>query len=335
MEYVTGDRFSPEFLEKRRASLQLFIDRINRHSILSTSPYYQKFLQADQMVLVSSSDHQAIGDTVRDSNVFDNIGEVFINAFTKVKTPDDKYVEMKEGIDKFENNLVNIEKIHVKMLKTQTELGHEFQLLGGAIESLGKMETQITEPLNEFGQGLLTYAQLFKDKVTAEDLDYCTGIHEFIAYCEAAKETLKLRDQKQVDFEELTRFLNANSSERDRTMSTGKSPGISGFFKDKINDFKGVDPEKARQERLSKLDAKIDDLKTAVNQSEETAQKFSTQVTQEFELFNNVKLYDFKELFRSYTDTQLAFHEKGAQFWESMLNVVDGIQIAPSPVIQE
>lgn len=72
------------------------------------------------MVLVSSSDHQAIGDTVRDSNVFDNIGEVFINAFTKVKTPDDKYVEMKEGIDKFENNLVNIEKIHVKMLKTQT-----------------------------------------------------------------------------------------------------------------------------------------------------------------------------------------------------------------------
>ncbi len=53
-------------------------------------------------------------------------------------------------------------------------------------------------------------------------------------------------------------------------MSTGKSPGISGFFKDKINDFKGmdmdsltlsgVDPEKSRQARLSKLGARIEEV---------------------------------------------------------------------------
>jgi hypothetical protein len=43
-------------------------------------------------------------------------------------------------------------------------------------------------------------------------------------------------------------------------MSTGKSPGISGFFQDKINDFKGIDPEKTRQERLGKLEIKITEV---------------------------------------------------------------------------
>lgn len=91
------------------------------------------------------------------------------------------------------------------------------------------------------------------------------NLQSYVALCNSAKETLKVREQKQVDHEELRRFLESNTTERDRTLSTGKSPGFSGFFKDKINDFKvceyltkGVDPEQARQARLSKVTSKIE-----------------------------------------------------------------------------
>jgi sorting nexin-4 len=85
-------------------------------------------------------------------------------------------------------------------------------------------------------------------------------LKEFLSYCQAVKDVLKLRDQKQIDQEVLENWLQTHESDRDRTMSTGKSVGITGFFKDKINDFKGVDPEKTRVDRLVKLETKITEV---------------------------------------------------------------------------
>lgn len=68
---------------------------------------------------------------------------------------------------------------------------------------------------------------------------------------------LKLRDQKQIDQEVLEQWLQKCESDRDIATHGGKSSGIKGFIQDKINDFKGVDPEKTRLERMNKLEAKI------------------------------------------------------------------------------
>jgi hypothetical protein len=96
-------------------------------------------------------------------------------------------------------------------------------------------------------------------------MDYITPLHQFINYILSVKETLKLRDQKQVDHEELLRFLSESTSERDRTKSTGKSPGISGFIKDKIEEFKGVNPEGRRIELVGRLDGKVEEVSYRLN----------------------------------------------------------------------
>lgn len=86
---MTGDRFSSEFLEKRfhisdfrKVSLQTFIDRVSRHQVLASAPAFRQFLSVDQMVRMNLS--KALVDSKRDSTVFDNLTEGFINAFSKV-----------------------------------------------------------------------------------------------------------------------------------------------------------------------------------------------------------------------------------------------------------
>lgn len=74
------------------------------------------------------------------------------------------------------------------------------------------------------------------------------------------KEVLKARDQRQIDHEELSTLFETSRTERDRTAGGKSAGGISGFFKDKMNDFKGIDPEKARQSRVEKLNAKITEV---------------------------------------------------------------------------
>ncbi|KAL2919983.1 intercellular trafficking and secretion [Polyrhizophydium stewartii] len=319
MEYITGDRFSPEFIEKRRASLQTYIDRISRHPVLMRSPHVQRFLEAEQM--------SAYDLPKRETHVFENISDVFLNAFSKVRKPDERFTEIKESIDKFEQNLINVEKMHSRLLKFQMDLATDLADFGSSLTSLGMMETQISQPLTEFGNRIPAHSQTLKEKTFTEEQDYVTMLREYVAYSQSVKDVLKARDQKQVDHEELSNWLLSHQSDRDRTMSTGKSPGIAGFFKDKINDLKGVDPEKARQMRLVKLEAKIQELQEAVGQSSITSEAFSKEVLKEIEAFQVLKVHDFKLFLRDYVDAQLNFHERGFNFWSGLLPVADSISL--------
>lgn len=124
------------------------------------------------------------------------------------------------------------------------------------------------------------------------------------------KNLFKLRDQKQIDFEELTVYLNTHQTERDHIKSTGKGIGIGGYLKDKINEFKGVDPEKMRADRIERLEQKVTHLEEAVQTSKQVSHDFSQAVIDEMQHFTAFKDADFKAFMCDYCDTQLGFHEK-------------------------
>lgn len=77
---------------------------------------------------------------------------------------------------------------------------------------------------------------------------------------------LKLRDQKQLDFEELSDYLSGVTSERDRLAavisghagSTGL--GIGAYLKDRVDAIRGADDDRSRVEKMRKLDSKIKEV---------------------------------------------------------------------------
>ena len=87
MEYVVGDRFGEEFLLKRQQGLQIFMDRIARHPVLKSSNCLEKFLKVDQMAHVI---------VPKKETVLDNLGDYVLNALSKIKNPDMRFVEVKE-----------------------------------------------------------------------------------------------------------------------------------------------------------------------------------------------------------------------------------------------
>ena len=90
-------------------------------------------------------------------------------------------------------------------------------------------------------------------------------LKDFINYCKQAMLTLKAREQRQIDYEDLTAYLKNHIEERDKIIRTGDpnagSNPISHFIQKKLDDFKGVDQDRARQLKLNKLEAKITEVK--------------------------------------------------------------------------
>ena len=98
---------------------------------------------------------------------------------------------------------------------------------------------------------------------------FLVHLHSLLTYSHANRAVLKLRDQKQLDFEELSDYLSGVTQERDRLSavisghagSTGL--GLSAYLKDKVDSLRGADDDRSRVEKMRKLDIKIKEVRVS------------------------------------------------------------------------
>jgi sorting nexin-4 len=249
------------------------------------------------------------------------MGEVIINAFVHLKG-DEEYLQLKTAIEKCEKNLMKIESLNTNVLKDQQEIAKSFDIVANSIDSLGQMETQMHDALTKVGKQMKNYSESIKAKADKEDLEYVIPIKEYLQYFDSVRDTLKLRDQKRIDVQELEKYLTQYKSERDELFSRGSSGKIGQFFQDRINDLKGVDPEKTRTERLNKLEERVKQLENALAEAKNENEIFGKNVIEEIEFFNKNKVDDFKVLFQIKTGDEIEFHKSSIAFWDNIINIL-------------
>ncbi|KAF8960488.1 intercellular trafficking and secretion [Entomortierella lignicola] len=326
LRYVRGDRFNPEFIEKRRASLERFLKKIAVHPVLQRAECLRVFLDSRDW----NSDLALQNKKRQDEGRLDTIGDALLNAFAKIKKPDERFVTMRDEVDKLEENLQGLEKLEQRILKRQEELEVDYREFGGAVAGLGNLETGITEPLHRFAHTVASYATILNELSTREDAEFLSELHECLAYCNSVKSVLKLRDQKQLDFEELSDYLQQQTAERQRLVSNGRlggSASIGGFFQQKMDEIKGVDQERAKQDKLKRVEGKIKELEDAVEKSREDSDLFSDETAKEYEIFQLQKTKDMRQCLLDYTAGRVEFFEKGKDLWDQIIPVLEAIHV--------
>ncbi|ORY49316.1 hypothetical protein BCR33DRAFT_713685 [Rhizoclosmatium globosum] len=298
MEYITGDRFSPEFIEKRKVSLENYLHRLAKHPLIAQSQTLRRFLESTEIFPELVAKAQA--------HVFENISDALLNAFTKIKQPDPRFIEFKEHLDKFQETLISLERLHAKLIRAETDFELDLLEFGGCISTLGLMETQINGPLTDFGNILRNLCTILRERINHEDLVYLTNVQEYIGYCMSAKETLRMRDQKQTD---------------------RGGGGIASFLTSKFQEIQGVDQERARQQKILKLSSKIAELQEAVKSSDELSKAFNNELLREIEFFHQAKLEDTKRDLKEYAINQVKYYEKCVEFWDQIVPVLENIKI--------
>ncbi|CAG8479112.1 1756_t:CDS:10 [Paraglomus occultum] len=323
LEYITGDRFSAEFKERRRASLQRLLNRLARHPTLQRSEYFRIFLESREWNAESLYRQKRISE-----GVFDNLGDVLMNAFVKIKKPDGRFIEIKENIDKLEENLQTIERLYQRIVKRQSDLEADYEDFGNSVVGLSQLETGISDHLNKFANVLSKFSVALRHLRVGEEQDYLHQIRDFLSYCHCVKNVLKLRDQKQVDFEDLSDHLQQATTEREVLINTGKGgTGIGSFLRETVDNIKGVDAEKAKQERLVKLESRINELSREVDSSHDESNGFSEEVVKEYEIFSQSKADEMKEYLLAYTDSHVEFFKEGKEMWESLIPILESIRV--------
>lgn len=254
------------------------------------------------------------------TGVFDNLTDTFINAFTKVHKPDRRFIEVREKSDKLDEDLGHVEKIVARVARREGDLETDFKDLAEQFQKLINLEPGVEPAVHTFAatvEETSTGIRILKEHT---DQDYLGSLRDMQAYSTAVKNLLKAREQKQLDFEQLTEYLTKSTSDHDilaATHGAGGHTGPGGFIRSKIEDVRGVDHEQSRRERLRRLEIRIEELTNEVEEAKKVTEAFDEEVVREVADFERIKRIEFKAQFGAFADVHVDFYGKNIELWEN------------------
>lgn len=353
MEYVRGDRFGSDFTSRRAYSLQRFLSRLALHPVLRRASILHTFLESPDWnaTMRSRSARGSLGSSgapdlgtpgaqAGGGGVFDSFADSFMNAFTKVHKPDRRFIEVKEKSDKLDEDLNHVEKVVARVARREADLETDFKDLAEQFQKLITLEPGVESSVHAFAASVEDTAAGLKKLKDHTDQDYLGSLRDMVAYSGALKNLLKAREQKQLDFEQLTEYLNKSSADRDMLASgsssggshghgygggfgAGALGGAGGFIRSKIEDVRGVDHEQARRDRQRKLELRIDELTREVENARAEAEHFADQVVREVESFEWIKRVEFKRQFGGLVDSHVEFYGGVIDVWEGYVKEME------------
>ncbi|KXT15918.1 hypothetical protein AC579_1419 [Pseudocercospora musae] len=329
MSYVRGDRFGPDFTNRRAYSLNRFLKRLTLHPVMRRATLLALFLESSDWnaTMKSRPNRGMSGSESGSGSVLESWTDSFLNAFTKPHKTDKRFQDVNDRASKLDDDLGTVSKTVARVAKREGDLEADYGDLATQFQKLAALEPGVNDELTKFATSVHSTSEGWKDLKDFTDQDYLGSLKDMEAYITAVKALLKTREQKQLDFEGLTEYLNKAAQERDTLASHG-SIGASGFLRQKIEDVRGVDHEQARRERQRKLEVQISRLTTEVEAAKKTTEAFDEEVVKEVADFERIKAVEFRDTLGGLADANIKFFQNNIEIWERFVQDMEKGQAA-------
>ncbi|AAS51300.1 ACR074Wp [Eremothecium gossypii ATCC 10895] len=316
------DRFSQSFTQKRCHSLQNFLQRLAQHPVLSQSKILHTFLVSSDWDAYQKS----LAETVGNLSNKEELTETIMNAFKSVHSQSDEFVEIKEKSGKLDHNVSKIDKLFHRVVKKQEAIAEDYGKLGLSLRELQELVTtgddrnsevgNLGTKIKTFNEGMAQLSYSLRDLSRYIDYEYIIDLRDMEDYIDSMKQLIKLKDQKQIDYEELSDYLTRSINEKNNLIS-GYGSG-SNFFKSKLEEFTGINQEAARREKISKLESKVQALTTEVENAKKVADAFEKEALKEVEIFEQIKTRELKRSLTTLADHHIEFYQKMVNTWSKI-----------------
>lgn len=310
LQYFAGDRFSQRFTQKRCHSLQNFLRRVSLHPTLSQSSILKVFL--------TSGDWDTYKKSLIDSlpSNKEEVTDAFMNAFKTVHIQNDEFIEIKERSDKLDHTVSKLDKIFHKVVKKNDAISEDYVKLATALDDLSELvsgeDNNLAKNLKTFQEGVVQQSYFINDLNKYMDYDYLVDLKDLEHYIESMRQLIRLKDQKQLDYEELNEYLTKSIKEKDDLIA---GYGGSNFFTNKLEELAGINQEASRRDKIAKLENRITSLHSELDKAKKVADGFELETLKEITQFETVKTQELKNTLGELADEHIEYYEKMLQTW--------------------
>ena len=216
----------------------------------------------------------------------------------------------------------------VRVARREGDLESDYKDLAEQFQKLIQLEPGVEQSVHAFAASVEDTSTATRSLKEHTDQDYLGSLRDMQAYSAAVKNLLKAREQKQLDFEQLTEYLTKATTDRDVLASSHGSSGLTGpggFIRSKLEDVRGVDHEQSRRDRLRRLELRIDELTREVEDAKKTSEAFDEEVVREVGDFERIKCLEFKTQFGALADAHSEHYQKIIDNWERYVREMESL----------
>ncbi|GMM35259.1 Snx4 protein [Saccharomycopsis crataegensis] len=208
----------------------------------------------------------------------------------------------------------------------------------------------------KFSKGLENLSIGLNQLKTYLDNDYLISLKDLENYIYSIKNLIKVKEQKQIDFEALSEYLARAIQEKNQllqqtggqftddvsslatphsTTSVAKDPSItlptpkpstlttlaantSNFLSSKLDDIRGINSMYQKKERLIKLSVKIETLEREVVNAKQIFEVFENEILHEMQYFDVIKSNELKYNLSDLTSNYIGFYKNIINDWEKI-----------------
>ena len=317
--YIKGGRFDGDFVNRRSKSRGRFLARCALHPQLKRATELHTFLESSEWNAYTKThahSHHARRATMDGgSSMIDGLTDTLMGAFTGLAKADKRFLDIKERSDKLARDLGHIEKLVGKIIRRETDIEIDLEEMSHHFSQLADIEPELETEFKNFAAAMHTAAESFHGLKEDSDISFLTFLHDQIAYNGAIKNLLKARDQKQVDFEQLTEYQLKSTLERDQLASGYSSAN---FIQARMENFRGLNHEQVRKDKLKKAEVKVEDLQRETDAARLVSENFDDQVIREVEIFERTKAAESKQSMKHFAKANIDFYKKIIHDWEGL-----------------
>nr|XP_003705160.1 PREDICTED: sorting nexin-2 [Megachile rotundata]XP_012144937.1 PREDICTED: sorting nexin-2 [Megachile rotundata] len=286
---------STEFIERRRAALERYLNRTGAHPVLSVDPDFREFLEADMELPKATNTSALSGKGVM--RLFSKVGET-VNKITYKMDETDKWFEEKTSqIDSLD---VQLRALH-SAVDTLTNQRRELATCTGATArsiavlghgepgaSLGRALAQLAETLEK--------VEVIRRAQSNSDLyQFGEMLRDYVALIGAIKDVFHERVKVFQNWQHAQVMLNKKREQKARMEQSG------------------------RTDKTSQAATEVIEWEAKVDRGQEEFDNISKMIKKEVERFELVRVEDFKKQLTEYLESMLQYQNQLIKFWESFL----------------
>ena len=305
------DKYDQDFLKTRQKALHKFMSRVTEHAVLAGNENLKTFLTAKAWEMTTARKdaahpkaHMKKADGVMRGTA----------AQLMLKNREEEFIAMAQYNTQFQSIIKNLTMIGDNIATDRCSLLDDYAEYASAFRLWSNSETKLAETLNTLSDSLDKQSNNLKTMLSTHESRMCEPLREYYLYCDSIKQSLKRRDQMQMEDEMCGEELAKRKKEKEELEEGGPMMSLQTFL--------GKDPEEVRQEKLEKLTQQISDLTTKGEMLREKHQAADQDIKADMEMWQVNKMRDLKALFIEIADRHIKFYEKNVDTWQDSLEVV-------------
>ncbi|XP_011310837.1 sorting nexin-2-like isoform X1 [Fopius arisanus] len=286
---------STEFIERRRAALERYLNRTAAHTVLCCDPDFREFLEADMELPKATSTSALSGAGVM--RLFNKVGETVNKITYKMDETDSWFEEKTSQIDSLDTQLRALHSAVETLTNQRRELANCTGASAKSIAVLGHGEVGVSlgRALAQLAETLEKVEVVRRAQGNSDLYQFGEMLRDYVALIAAIKEVFHERVKVFQNWQHAQMMLNKKRELKARLEQAGRS------------------------DKTSQAANEVTEWEAKVERGQLEFDNISKMIKKEVERFEVLRVEDFKKQLTEYLEAMLQHQNQLIKHWESFL----------------